>query len=745
MGEGIGGSTCFEETLFCAVFFGALLKTLVDKKRRRRVLRICRISKQMSNSSNIGVNLLREVLLLAAIRAERRTLAVMATRRVSVLSVVMLLVLVSLAPNLYDSPNQSILDNYAEPREEFAVSQTGLEDYDEFSKGNFSGVELSNISLSVILDDVRSTVAGNLTLDYYNGDSLSFSSIPFHLYPVGMMYADRQGGIQILSVTTTGPSPVALSHSIEPHGQIMWVNLPTQLIPGNRTSFQIAFVTTLPDGRDRANSHGFDLNQSRIYTVSSAYPMPCVYDEADGWNTDLYVEFGDPFYHDMAFHDLFVEVPNNMVVAATGELVDSQSDGTNTTYHYNAGLPVREVTFSASRYYQVDSIQASGVNITSYFLSSSRPEWETDFVEWSRLTLILLNDTYGIYPYSTLNIVEQHGFYGGMEYPCQVYITNLGLQLLRSGQRPPWYLRLLVVHEVAHEWWSQLVGTDAIDWGFLDEGLTCWSHSYYGEVYHGNWEYFQYYRYTDTTRTFYLTNGIDTALNLSNYDRPELVGYVDYTKTPLILEKLRMEIGHDDFIAGLSDFFKKSYFGIGTLPDLQESLEQVVGRSLDWFFLPYFDNPRLPNYSFASAVYDPSDSTLTVTIEDTNEDVNPYPYSQRAQIRVFGSAYLAPVNDLDLDAVPERTALNLTEETVWINGTTTLTYAVSGIPDEVRLIYEDYLLTELVDLSTEYLATQGIQILGRIDVVLLYGGALASVIAVIVFIAVDDLRKGRKT
>lgn len=655
-----------------------------------------------------------------------------------------MLVLISLAPNLYDSPTQVAPDNYTVPGQEFAISQTGLEDYDEFSKGNFSGVELSNLNLSVSLDVIRATVAGNLTLDYYNGDSVSFSSIPFHLYPVGMRYVNRQGGIQILNVTTTGTSPIVLSHSIEPSGQIMWVDLPTQLVPGNRTEFRISFITTLPDELDRANAFGFDSIRSKIFTFSSAYPMPCVYDEEDGWNTDLYVEYGDPFYHDMAFYDLFIETPNNTVVAATGELIDRQSDGVNTTHHYNAGLPVREVTFSASRFYRWQTIQVGDVNITSYFLPDSRPEWENDFVQWANLTLTLLNDSYGIYPYATLNIVEQHGFYGGMEYPCQVYVTNLALQLFRDGERPPWYLKVLVIHEVAHQWWSQIVGTDAIDWGFLDEGLTCWSHSYYGEVYHGTWERFQYYRYTDTTRSFYYSNGIETALNISNYDRPELVGYVDYTKAPLILEKLRLEIGHDDFIAGLSHFFKKSYFRFGTLPELQKSMELVVGRSLDWLFLPYFDNPRLPDYSFTSAVYDSSDSTLTVTIEDENEDVNPYQYSQRVKIEVLGSVYLAPGNDIDLDSVPERIAeLNLTEETVWINGTTTLTYTLAGVPDEVRLIHEDYLMVEL-HTSDGYVATQGIQILGRINVVLLYDGALAAVIVVIVVVGVDDFRKGRQ-
>jgi len=631
------------------------------------------------------------------------------------------------------------------PDRAYTPSQTGLDDYERFSKGNFTGVELSNLSLSVRLDEVHSTVTGNLTVDYHNNDPVPFASIPFHLYASGMQFESRQGQTQILNVTTTGPSPVVLSYTIEPNGQVIWVDLPAPVAPGGRTSFLISFVTTLPDGLDRAGAQGLDSAHARIYTFASCYPMPCVYDELDGWNTDLYVDYGDPFYHDMAFYDFLIEVPENITVAATGELIDVQNDGVNTTYHYNARLPVREVTFSASRYYRVESIKVGHVNITSYYLENSRPEWEDNVLQWSNRTLRMLNDTYGIYPYSTLNIVEQHAYYGGMEYPCQVYLTNLVLTLMRDGLRPSWYLQLLVIHEVAHQWWSQLVGTDAIDWGFLDEGLTCWSHSYYSEYYHGNWERLQYYRYLDVSRTFYADNGVDTALNQSNYDRPELVGYVDYTKAPLILERLRVEIGHEAFVAGLSLFFKTSYFGFGTLSALQESMEVAVDGSLDWFFLPFFDNPRFPDYSISDVVYNTADHTLSLTVEDMNDDSNPYPYAQRVNVSVLGSKFLAAGSELDLDFPYERvTGEILYEDYVWINGTTSLTFIVQGDPDAVVLVYEDYVLVELESAETEY-AAHAVQIVGKIDVVLTYVGAVVVLVAAIAVVGINNVREERVT
>ena len=616
-----------------------------------------------------------------------------------------LLVSVSLIPIARDA---DLVKPHVAANESLGISpvvySTTIADYDEFSVGNFTSAEFSHLNLSVKLNEVESTVEGNLTVDFYNNDPVPFSRIPFHLYPSGMLYDSRRGNITVLNVTTTSEPAQEMPYSVLWEQQLMWVNLTETLQPGERTEFHIEFITTLPDGLDRANAYGEDGDQSRIYTVSSSYPIPCVHDKFDGWNTDPYVGFGDPFYIDMAFYEFYLNAPNGMIVAATGELIESDSNGESTTYHFDPVLPVREITFSASRYYQVESANVDGVIVSSFYLPNSQTEWEDDVLEWTSLTLSLLNETYGVYPYSTLNVVEQHGFYGGMEYPCQVYMTREVLESVRAETLYPEFLELVVVHEVAHQWWSQLVGDDCIDWGFLDEGLTCWSHNYYGEVYYSDWEYLQYYRYLDTVRTHHEEFGIGSVINQSNYERPDLVGYIDYTKAPLILEKLRVEIGHEKYVESLSHFFKQNYFEIATLPDLQEAFEFVCGEDMDWFFLPWFDNPFLPDYSFAGVVYNVTDGTVTISVEDLNEGSNPYSYSQQVLVRVY--------NDF---------AGVLLEEIVWINSTTTFTRLVSTRPSEVCLDYEDYVLVDLISYDADSLSTQNIQIVGTPSLTNLWG------------------------
>ncbi|MHA1933290.1 MAG: hypothetical protein ACW96X_12155, partial [Promethearchaeota archaeon] len=258
------------------------------------------------------------------------------------------------------------------------AGQLIISNYDEYIKGNFSDYECSNYTLSVFLNEKTSTVAGNLTVDYYNDDPVNFTQIPFHIYPSGMQYNTRPGYIEIVNVTTVEDPIEELNFEVFSDIQLMWVNLTSILEPNNRTSFVISFNTTLTNGGiDRASDHGWDHNQSRIFKFASAYPMPCVYDEFDGWNIDPYLPIGDPFYFDMAYYDLIINVPENMTVAATGELIENKTIGNRTIHRYNPRLPVREVTFSASRYFVVESYVASdaGVTVSLYYLNKSSWLW----------------------------------------------------------------------------------------------------------------------------------------------------------------------------------------------------------------------------------------------------------------------------------------------------------------------------------------------------------------------------------
>jgi hypothetical protein len=545
--------------------------------------------------------------------------------------------------------------------------------------GNFS-----NYNLSVIMDESNSMTEGNLTVDFYNNDNVNFTRIPFHIYLSGMQFITRQGKIEIVNVTDVDNPSISFPFDEYPSSQLFWVNLSETLEPQKRAQFIIQFNATLPDGGiDRANSYGSDGAQSRIYKFASFYPIPCVYDNEDGWNTDSYLDIGDPFYFDMAYYNLFIEAPNGMIIAATGNLEEKLDKGATTWHHFNPVYPVREVTFSASRYFQVQSKISNGVNVSTYFLPKDAYLWSSYALDHAEDALTLFNNSFGIYPYPTLNVVEEYTYFGGMEYPLQVYISEAidswGYPLDVDRR----LLEEIIAHEVCHQWWYNLVGNDEVDVGFLDEGLTCWSTDYYGEYYHGDWEYFQYTRYIDEVRVYYAEYGLSSKINQTVYECLATntdYYYVAYHKAPLIFEKLRQTLGHTDFLDGLKLYFERHQFELVLLADIQLAFEDVIGQSLDWFFFPWFDNYYLPKYSITRNIYNSATQKLDITIVDLNEPLNDYNYSQRVPLEVYDAS-----NSL------------IFSQTVWINGTTELSFTISNRPNKVRLFYSNYVLVQMTD------------------------------------------------
>ncbi|MHA2287902.1 MAG: M1 family metallopeptidase [Promethearchaeota archaeon] len=543
--------------------------------------------------------------------------------------------------------------------------------------GNFS-----KYNLSVIMDESNSMVKGNLMVDFYNNDDVNFTRVPFHIYLSGMAYTTRQGSIIIVNVTDVDNPNIIYPFNVFPLSQIMWVNLSETLEPHKRAQFVIQFNATLPNGGiDRANSHGHDGDLSRMYKFASFYPIPCVYDNEDGWNTDTYLTTGDPFYFDMAYYNFFIESPSGMIIAATGNLEKKIDKGATVWYHFNPTYPVREVTFAASRYFRVESKISNGVNVSTYFLPKDVGLWNGYALNHAEDALTLFNTSFGVYPYSTLNIVEEYTSFGGMEYPNQVYITesidSWGYPLEVSRR----LLEKIIVHEVCHQWWYNLVGNDEVDVGFLDEGLTCWSTDYYGEYFYGDWEYFQYTRYIDEVRVYYALNSLSSKINQSVYECLATgtdFYYHAYQKAPLVFEKLRQTIGLSDFLDGLKLYYSNHQFDFVLLSDLQQALEAVVGQSLDWFFFPWFDNYFLPRYAISHNSYNSDTQNLEITILDTNEQWNDYNYSQQVPLRVYDAT-----DSLILDQI------------VWINGTTELSFTMSTRPKKVSLIYDNYVLVQL--------------------------------------------------
>ena len=141
------------------------------------------------------------------------------------------------------------------------------------------------------------------------------------------------------------------------------------------------------------------------------------------------------------------------------------------------------------------------------------------------------------------------------------------------------------------------------------------------------------------------------------------------------------------------------------LSDLQLVYEDTINGSLDWLFFPWFDNDFIPKYRFSTCRFDDYEYILTVVIEDQNEAINNYPYSQQATLRVYNSEGAIIYDDY-----------------VWINSTTLFNISCGVVPKKVRLIYSSDVIAQLPQNSPAYIekmVTENIDLIPGHDVTII--------------------------
>ncbi|MFT3810718.1 MAG: M1 family metallopeptidase [Micropepsaceae bacterium] len=145
-----------------------------------------------------------------------------------------------------------------------------------------------------------------------------------------------------------------------------------------------------------------------------------------------------------------------------------------------------------------------------------------------------------------------------------------------------------IAHELAHQWWGNLVTCASWQEFWLNEGLTtfmtaAWKEHAFGRA--------AYDREMDLFRKRVARakeKGVDTYLTFPGpYPSLGLKRAIVYSKGALFLDALRMEIGDAAFWRGLALFTRTHAGGTVTSADFQHAMEEAAGRSLAALFDPW--------------------------------------------------------------------------------------------------------------------------------------------------------------
>lgn len=450
---------------------------------------------------------------------------------------------------------------------------------------------LSNYNLSLSFDDNTKTLLGEQTIDYINSSDTVLNEVWFHLYanafskeattkPVSLSYKEKAypngedfGGIEILNVSVNDLNSQINVGEVD--NEILKINLGQDLFPNERIKIALKYSILLPNCLHR---FGYGDN---TYNFGNFYPVACVYENGE-FDVDAYGSNGDPFYSDMANYKVEINCDGDFKVATTGEQIENKVDENNNRKIKASAKAVRDFAFVMSKKFEVVSQKAGDTTVMYYYYDDENAKQS---LQTGVDSVNTFSNLFGKYPYKTLSVVKSNFIHGGMEYPNLVYISD-------SVEEYKDY-KNVIIHEIAHQWWYNLVGSNACEYAWLDEGLTEYSTLlFYKEnpTYDVNVKeslnssLSSYLLFSEICTSVYGDFNSIMTRNLNTFKGDLEYVYITYVKGVLFFENLNELVGSKNFIKSLKLYFKENCYKNATPANMINCFEKICKRSLEGFF-----------------------------------------------------------------------------------------------------------------------------------------------------------------
>jgi aminopeptidase N len=287
---------------------------------------------------------------------------------------------------------------------------------------------------------------------------------------------------------------------------------------------------------------------------------------------------------------LTLVVPRGWSAVSNGALADSAADERSTTLRFAESKPISTylVGFAAGPWARVTR-QVEGREVTLYVRRSRLSELGADadsVIAMNARAARWLEGYFGVpFPFPKLDVVLAPAFpFGGMEHPGAIFYNESAFIYRERPTRPQLLGRAATIyHEIAHQWFGDLVTMRWFDDLWLKEGFATYAAAKVQAALDPN---------ADAWKTFYLRNkpaayAVDRTLGtvpvwqaLGNLDQAKSAyGPIVYNKAPGVLKQLDALVGDSAFRRGIHAFLTAHAYANATWRDLLASIGAAAGRS----------------------------------------------------------------------------------------------------------------------------------------------------------------------
>ena len=333
-------------------------------------------------------------------------------------------------------------------------------------------------------------------------------------------------------------------------------------------------------------------------TSTNRYWIPCI-DEPDQRQTT----------------EIIVTVPEGFDAVSNGKLVQRQDNPADktATFDWKQEIPHPSylVTLVVGQF-DVVRHEWEGIPVLYYVPKGRRAEAEPTYGRTPEM-LSYFSQRFGVrYPWAKYAQVTCFQFGGGME---NTSATTMGERILldqrslldRTSES-------IVSHELAHQWWGDMV--TCRDWShtWLNEGFASYAEALWDEHSRGRDDY-AYNMDRKATRA--IRAGKERPVMDRRYTNPQsMFDDRSYPKGAWIVHMLRNRLGDDAFWKGIQRYAIENQFRSVETHDLRRSLERATGRDLERFFYDWVERPGNPDLEVATE-YLPDSQQARLTVKQT--------------------------------------------------------------------------------------------------------------------------------
>ena len=434
------------------------------------------------------------------------------------------------------------------------------------------------------------------------------------------------------------------------------VKLPEPLFPGDSIKLYLRWEMKYPSPFSRL------LHKGQHYETTQWYPKIAVYDKL-GWHTYPYLEVGE-FYGEFGTYDVYITLPRNYIVAATGDLqteseriwLDSLAEEGNKFFslsvkkrdklvkqwkkdenRYKSSKELKTIHFhqknvhdfawfadkrfivQKGKYITHDSTRE--VTLWSFALPEHHKMWEKS-IEFIHDALYYYGKWYMEYPYNQASAVDGgFGGMGGMEYPNITVCSTMINERLQE---------MVIAHEVGHNWFYGIIGTDERHSAWMDEGLNTFSEDrYMVEKYGRNNQLLKmnfpinlftrnidHLYYLQVQYYIAIENMWDLPCTLYSEQYPTNILYsvCAYSKPAIIFRGLLAYLGEEKFNKAMKIYFEKWRYKHPNFYDLKNIFENATKEDLSWAFNDMIDGNKLPSYTIDRVKHEKQEGKYKTTV-----------------------------------------------------------------------------------------------------------------------------------